>query len=58
MEMCFPNNGIGMNIDLSEFAEEDLIKILFAENAGVVVQVETSIHSKRKLKNKVFFTKF
>ena len=40
MEMCFPNNGIGMNIDLSEFAEEDIIKVLFSENAGVIVQVE------------------
>lgn len=40
MEMCFPNNGIGMNIDLSDFAEEDILKVLFSENAGVIVQVE------------------
>lgn len=40
MEMCFPNNGIGMNIDLSEFAEEDIMKVLFSENAGIIVQVE------------------
>jgi phosphoribosylformylglycinamidine synthase len=40
LEMCFPNNNRGLNIDLSDINEEDLIKILFAENSGVLVQVE------------------
>ncbi|MGB0428572.1 MAG: phosphoribosylformylglycinamidine synthase subunit PurQ, partial [Flavobacteriales bacterium] len=39
MEMCFPNNGIGLDLDLSIFDEEDAVKLLFAENAGVLIQV-------------------
>ena len=29
----------GLKIDLSGFVEDDIAKILFAENSGVVVQV-------------------
>ncbi|MDR2926695.1 MAG: phosphoribosylformylglycinamidine synthase [Cytophagaceae bacterium] len=39
LEMCFANCSHGLRIDLSTFSESDIIKILFAENAGVVVQV-------------------
>jgi phosphoribosylformylglycinamidine synthase len=39
LEMCFANVEGGMEINLDTFAESDLIKILFAENPGVVVQV-------------------
>ncbi len=40
LEMCFANTSYGINADLSGIAEEDLIKILFAENPGVVLQVK------------------
>ncbi|MCT4664105.1 MAG: phosphoribosylformylglycinamidine synthase [Flavobacteriales bacterium] len=40
LEMCFPQNGRGLNIDLSTIKEEDLMKILFAENAGILLQIE------------------
>ncbi len=40
LEMCFPNNSHGIKIDLSEIAEDDLVKILFAENPGVLIQVK------------------
>lgn len=39
LEMCFANSKGGLNIDLRNIEEEDLVKILFAENPGVVVQV-------------------
>ena len=38
LEMCFSNNNIGANIDLTALQETDAIKVLFAENVGVVIQ--------------------
>jgi phosphoribosylformylglycinamidine synthase len=40
LEMCFPVQGLGMDIDLSGFNSNDIIKILFSENPGVIIQVE------------------
>ncbi len=39
LEMCFADNRLGLDVDLSFLAEKDIIKILFAENPGVVVQI-------------------
>ncbi len=39
LEMCFANTRGGMKINLNNFATDDIIKMLFAENPGVVVQV-------------------
>ncbi len=39
LEMCFGNVEGGMEINLDNFKNTDLIKILFAENPGVVIQV-------------------
>ncbi|KGO00960.1 phosphoribosylformylglycinamidine synthase [Porphyromonas sp. COT-290 OH3588] len=39
LEMCFANTKGGLEVDLSQIAEQDLIKILFAENPGILVQV-------------------
>ncbi len=39
LEMCFANKGTGASIDISTYNEE-VIKILFAENPGLVIQVE------------------
>ncbi len=39
LEMCFANTEGGMSISLDAYKEDDIIKILFAENPGVVVQV-------------------
>ncbi len=41
LEMCFANTKGGLKVNLNNFACEDLTKILFAENPGVVVQVST-----------------
>ncbi|WP_369049170.1 phosphoribosylformylglycinamidine synthase [Tenacibaculum sp. UWU-22] len=38
LEMCFADINIGANIDLSTLNEADSIKLLFAENAGIVFQ--------------------
>jgi len=39
LEMCFANTKGGVKLNLNNFSSEDIIKILFAENPGVVVQV-------------------
>ena len=39
LEMCFANVEGGMEISLDKIKEEDLVKILFAENPGIVIQV-------------------
>ena len=40
LEMCFANVEGGLSVQLSGFKNADLIKILFAENPGVVIQVD------------------
>jgi len=51
LEMCFPENKIGAEIDLSFFNENDIIKLLFSENIGVVFQgnrrIEKELDSKK-----------
>ncbi|MGN1237176.1 MAG: phosphoribosylformylglycinamidine synthase, partial [Bacteroidaceae bacterium] len=39
LEMCFANTEGGMEINVDGFKENDLVKILFAENPGVVIQI-------------------
>jgi phosphoribosylformylglycinamidine synthase len=39
LEMCFANVKGGINANLKGIAENDIVKILFAENPGVVIQV-------------------
>ena len=39
LEMCFANTDGGMEISLDKFDCNDVVKILFAENPGVVIQV-------------------
>ncbi len=39
LEMCFADLDLGATIDLSLLEEQDTIKVLFAENAGLVFQV-------------------
>ena len=36
--MCFANNNLGAALDLTDLAEKDSLKLLFAENAGIVIQ--------------------
>jgi len=45
LEMCFADNDLGANIDLSSLGETDTLKVLFAENIGVVFQADESVES-------------
>ena len=45
LEMCFAENEVGATIDLTSLNEEDLIKVLFAENVGLVLQADASIEN-------------
>jgi phosphoribosylformylglycinamidine synthase len=42
LEMCFADNNLGAELDLSELKQKDSFKILFAENAGIVFQAKDS----------------
>ena len=42
LEMTFANQNGGLDIDLSAFSGDDIVKTLFAENPGVVIQVADS----------------
>lgn len=47
LEMCFSNPEAGLNIDLNTLESPDLIKLLFSENAALVIQAkdaEIEIH--------------
>ncbi|MFW5657145.1 MAG: phosphoribosylformylglycinamidine synthase, partial [Bacteroidota bacterium] len=39
LEMCFPNKNGGMTLNFDAFRNDDLIKILFSESPGIIVQV-------------------
>ncbi|KJD33317.1 phosphoribosylformylglycinamidine synthase [Tamlana nanhaiensis] len=38
LELCFADNNVGADLNLSTLAENDSFKLLFAENAGLVIQ--------------------
>jgi phosphoribosylformylglycinamidine synthase len=38
LELCFADNNLGAELDITELAEKDSFKVLFAENAGIVIQ--------------------
>jgi phosphoribosylformylglycinamidine synthase len=40
LELCFANNNIGAELDLTTLGEQDAFKVLFAENAGLVIQAK------------------
>ncbi len=52
LEMCFSNKKGGMKVDLSGIGEEDLAKVLFSENPGIVIQCGDSEKIKTKLSEK------
>lgn len=42
LEMNFANTSRGMEVSLDGFAEQDIVRILFAENPAVVIQISDS----------------
>lgn len=54
LEMCFPVPGVGLNISTKELGN-DLIKVLFNENPGVVLQIKDESAKSLLQKNGVDF---
>lgn len=58
LEMCFANNSGGLRINLEGIAENSLVKLLFAENPGVIIQVKDTVSTEKVLKaNGISFAK-
>jgi phosphoribosylformylglycinamidine synthase len=51
LELVFPCNNMAFEIDLSNFSEEDTIKILFSEKPGLVIQVQDNKQVEDVFKN-------
>jgi len=51
LEMTFGNETGGLEINLDKIIEKDLIKILFSENPGIIIQVEDRIKVEEILDN-------
>lgn len=51
LELCFADRELGANLDLSTLGEQDSIKLLFAENIGVVFQADASVEATFKANN-------
>ena len=43
LELCFPSLGIGLDLDLTTLGEEDIIRILFSEKVGILLQSKTDL---------------
>jgi len=54
LEMCFADNNLGASIDLTSLGEADTVKVLFAENIGVVFQAGAEIEAVLKANNVPF----
>ena len=56
LELCFADVNVGANLDLSALNEADSIKLLFAENSGIVFQaVDSSVEQVLTDNNIEFF---
>ena len=51
LEMCFADQNLGANVDLSALGEDDLLKLLFSENAGVIVQTMNAEKAEEMMSN-------
>jgi phosphoribosylformylglycinamidine synthase len=40
LEMCFSNTTGGITVNLTAIGEEDIIKLLFSQNPGIIIQVK------------------
>ena len=57
LELCFADQDLSANIDLTNLAEADAIKVLFSENAGIVFQAkDNSVETILKSNNIQFNT--
>ena len=56
LEMCFADVHLGADFDITSLNEEDAIKVLFAENSGIVFQADASVENILSENNIEFFT--
>ena len=56
LEMCFADVNLGADFDISSLNEEDAIKVLFAENSGIVFQADVAVEAVLNENNIEFFT--
>lgn len=45
LELCFADRDLGASLDLSSLGEQDIIKLLFAENIGIVFQAREDVEA-------------
>ncbi|MGB5419028.1 phosphoribosylformylglycinamidine synthase, partial [Algibacter sp.] len=55
LELCFADVDLGADLDISKLNEEDSIKVLFAENSGLVFQTDESVEAILSKNNIEFF---
>tara|TARA_B100000809_G_scaffold263574_1_gene317147 strand:- start:4 stop:3684 length:3681 start_codon:yes stop_codon:yes gene_type:complete len=55
LEMCFADINLGADFNISTLSEEDTIKVLFAENSGIVFQADASVETVLSENNIEFF---
>ncbi len=56
LEMCFPNPSVGASLNLDSINEHDVIKCLFAENCGIVIQAKDDELAAYLHENNIDFT--
>ena len=56
LEMCFPENNIGAELDLSFSQSDDLVKLLFNENLGIFFQAKKVVEKELDL-NEISYSK-
>ena len=56
LEMCFADVNLGAEFDISSLNEKDSIKVLFAENSGIVFQADASVEITFTENNIEFYT--
>lgn len=57
LELCFADVNVGANLDLSALNETDSIKLLFAENSGIVLQATDASIEQTLADNNIEFFK-
>ncbi|SHF53798.1 phosphoribosylformylglycinamidine synthase [Salegentibacter echinorum] len=57
LEMCFADNNLGAEFDLSGLNEKDSLKLLFNENCGIVFQAKDELAEKVLRDNNIEFFK-
>jgi phosphoribosylformylglycinamidine synthase len=49
LEMCFPSQTAGIKVDVTQLVEKDLVKALFSENPGILIQVAANGEAEKLL---------